>query len=276
MIEVVAEIGINHNGSVETAIAMVNAAHRAGATSVKFQKRIPNTDVPMMQWEVQKDTPWGVMTYLAYKERMELTASDYRLIDIRCKELGLQWFVSVWGVDSLAWMENNFPHTPCYKVPSACITDIGLLGQLSYLRKPVVISTGMSTMGEVREAVDALYGVDLTICHSNSTYPCPVEDLNLNMIGVLQEEFPSATIGYSGHETGLATTVAAVALGAMYIERHFTLDRSAWGSDQSASVEPQGFERLVHDIQNVELAMGNGVKVVTEAEKAVRLKLRGV
>jgi N-acetylneuraminate synthase len=275
MVEVVAELGINMNGSIDTTFAMIQAAADAGVDAVKMQKRIPEKDVPLSQHAKPRETPWGTMSYLSYKNRMEFGARDYRTILDYCQALSMPFFVSVWGTDSLAWMENNFPEVPRYKVPSACNQDMALLAALKATEKPIVISTGMSTIEDVKRAVDALGGGPLTICHANSTYPAPNDELNLRVIRWLQTKFPHATIGYSGHERGLATTVAAVALGAEYIERHFTLDRSMWGSDQSSSVEPGGFRRLVHDIRIVEEAMGDGIKRVMPSEVEKIQSLRG-
>ena len=274
MITVVAEIGQNHNGTLSLALDMCIAARDAGADVAKFQKRTPALAVPKAQQGVPKDTPWGRMTYLEYREHLEFGVPEYDEIDLYCKWLGIPWTVSVWDEPSFELMHLNFPHLPFYKIPSACLTDDSLLEMVASAEVPVVLSTGMSTLDEVRHAVDILGSHGLVLCHCNSTYPCPKEDLNLKVITSLAELFPDSIIGYSGHEVGLATTVAAVALGAQYVERHITLDRSMWGTDQSASVEPQGFSRLVDDIRAVESALGDGVKRVTDGELEAMKKLR--
>lgn len=272
-VTVVAEIGINHNADVGTAIRLIDAAQAAGADFVKFQKRVPWLAVPAAMKDTPKSTPWGDMTYLQYKERMEFGTVEYDLIDSYCRSAGIGWFASPWDVPSVAFLGRY--DLPMLKVASASITDRALLEAVRDSGRPVVISTGMSTPEEVRAAVAALGDSLRTICHCNSTYPCPPEDLNLRVIPALRAEYPGLEIGYSGHETGLQTTVAAVALGATYIERHITLDRAMWGTDQAASVEPQGFARLVRDIRVVEQAMGDGIKRVTPGELPVRAKLRG-
>jgi len=275
MIEVVAELGINMNGSVDTALTMIEAAKNSGASAVKMQKRIPQYDVPSSQHSKLRETPWGTMSYIEYKHRMEFGVPEYRTIMDACKAMDMPFFVSVWGLDSLAWMENNFPESSRYKLPSACLLNMQLLSALNSTRKPVVISTGMSTAQNVYTAVNELPDVPLTICHANSTYPAPNDELNLRAISWLGQKFPSATIGYSGHERGLAPSVAAVVLGAQYIERHFTLDRTMWGTDQSSSLEPGGFRRLVKDIRVIEAALGDGVKVVMPSEQEALVRLRG-
>jgi N-acetylneuraminate synthase len=275
-VTVVAEIGINHSGSLETALELIEAARQAGADFVKFQKRTPELAVPRDQWEVMRETPWGRMRYIDYKARMEFGTAEYDAIDRYCRERGIGWFASPWDVPSVEFLGQY--DLPMVKVASASITNGALLKAMRGMGVPIVVSTGMSTLEEVERAVEEL-GKDWllrTICHCNSTYPCPPKDLNLTMIGTLRATFPGYEIGYSGHEVGLQTTVAAVALGATYIERHITLDRASWGTDQSASVEPGGFARLVRDIRVIEAAMGDGVKRVTEGELPVRAKLRGV
>jgi N-acetylneuraminate synthase len=271
---VVAEIGINHNGSLETALALIEAAKQAGADAVKFQKRSPRLAVPRSEWDRPRETPWGTMSYLAYKERIEFGEAEYDAIDRYCRERDIGWFASPWDVESVAFLERY--DLPLLKVASASLTNRPLLEAVAATGRPVVLSTGMSTLAEVHEAA-AILGSSLSIvCHCNSTYPCPPEDLNLRCIETLRREFPNCAVGYSGHETGLQTTVAAVALGASFIERHITLDRAMWGTDQSASVEPAGFARLVRDIRVIEAALGDGVKRVTAGELPALAKLRGV
>ncbi len=278
---IVAEIGINHNGSLETALELIDAAKAADCDYVKFQVRSPRICVPRDQWDKPRSTPWGEMTYIQYKERIELSLDDYGRIDEHCQQVGIGWFVSPWDIPAYERMNERFTF-PLWKIASASLTDHRLLEAVGSYPREVVLSTGMSTMEEVTEAVNILRraGTHITLCHCNSTYPCPNNDLNLRCISTFQESFLKPghveAIGYSGHEVGLAPTVAAVALGATYIERHITLDRASWGTDQSASVEPEGFRRLVRYIRTTEDAMGDGVKRVTEGELEPRERLRGV
>ena len=271
---IIAEIGINHNGSLDIAKKLIKAAATAGCSAVKFQKRTPEVCVPRDQWDIQRDTPWGRMTYMDYRHKVEFNQDDFAEIDRYCKELGIDWFASCWDEPSVDFIEQFNP--PTYKAASASLTDHGLLKKMKSTGKPLMISTGMSTQEEIDTAVDAIGLDNLLIAHSTSSYPCPLEELNLNMIPTLQQQFPNTPIGYSGHETGLATTLAAVTLGASFIERHFTLDRAMWGSDQAASVEPTGMQRLVKDIRSIETALGDGVKKVYDSEMGARKKLRRV
>jgi N-acetylneuraminate synthase len=273
---IIAEIGINHNGSVETAKQLIDEAVVAKVDAVKFQKRTPELCVPLDQWEIQRDTPWGRMSYIDYKRKTEFGALEYSAIDQHSRENNMDWFASPWDVESVDFLEHFSP--VMYKLASASLTDFELIDKILYSGRPFMISTGMSTQKEIVETVKFIREFDenypLMIAHSTSAYPCKPEELNLSMIRTLIEMFPNTPIGYSGHETGLATTVAAVAMGATFVERHFTLDRAMWGSDHAASVEPQGFARLVKDIRDVETAAGDGVKRVYEAEVAQMKKLR--
>ena len=271
---VIAEIGINHNGDLALAKQLMNASKEAGADAVKFQKRTPEKCVPLDQREIMRDTPWGRMTYMDYRYRVEFGASAYTEIDRYAKELSLLWFSSCWDEDAVDFMEQFNP--VAYKISSAALTDDSLLRRHKQTGRPIVLSTGMSTMEQIRHAVRVLDTEELVILHCTSTYPSKPEELNLRAIRTLAKEFPNHPIGYSGHEVGLQTSVAAVALGACVVERHITLDRAMWGSDQSASVEPQGFHRMVRDIRAVEAAMGDGIKRVYEAERPIIAKLRRV
>jgi len=271
---VIAEIGINHNGSLEVAKKLIEGAAQAGCDAVKFQKRTPELCVPMDQRLIERDTPWGRMTYMDYRYKVEFGYDDYAEIDAYCREKGIAWFASCWDEDAVDFMEQFNP--PCYKAASASLTDLTLLKKTKATGRPLIISTGMSTMEEVDAAVNALGRDNLMIAHTNSTYPCPVDQLNLRMITTLKQMYPDNPIGYSGHEVGLATTWAAVALGAIFVERHVTLDRAMWGSDQAASVEISGMSRLVSNIRDIEKALGDGVKRVYEGEAAARKKLRRV
>jgi N-acetylneuraminate synthase len=271
---VIAEIGINHNGSVEIAKRLIDGAVLAGADAVKFQKRTPELCVPRDQWQIQRETPWGRMTYIEYRHRVEFDERQYSAIDRYCRERGILWFASCWDEEAVDFMEKFDP--PCYKGASASLTDHGLLAAMRKTGRPLIISTGMSTMEEIQTSVELLGRKNLAVAHSTSTYPCPPDQLNLNMIKTLERHFPQCPIGYSGHEVGLAPTWAAVSLGATFIERHVTLDRAMWGSDQAASVEIGGFMRLVANIRDIERSLGDGIKRVYESELKQRAKLRRI
>lgn len=271
---IIAEIGLNHNGDINIAKELILRAKEAGCDAVKFQKRTPEICTPKDQWDIERDTPWGRMKYIDYRYKVEFGEKEYGIIDEYCKELGVVWFASCWDEPSVDFLEQFQPML--YKAASASLTDIGLLKRKKATGKPLIISTGMSTIHELENAVNAIGTDNLAIAHATSTYPCKPEELNLRMIQTLQKMYPMCPIGYSGHETGLATTLATVSLGTTFIERHFTLDRSMWGSDQSASVEPGGMQRLVKDIRDIELALGDGVKKVYESELGPLAKLRRV
>lgn len=271
---VIAEIGINHNGSLELAKEMIDGAVAAGADAVKFQKRTPEKCVPRDQWSVERDTPWGRMTYIDYRHRVELGRAEYEQIDRHCRAQGILWFASCWDEESVEFMEQFDP--PCYKSASASLTDHALLAAMKRTGRPLIMSTGMSTWHEIEAAVSVVGRHGVLIAHSTSTYPCPVEQLDLRVIHTLRARFPECPIGYSGHETGLATTYAAVALGATHVERHVTLDRAMWGSDQAASVELTGLRQLVTNIRDIERALGDGTKRVHDSELSARKKLRRV
>lgn len=268
---VIAEIGINHNGDVAVAKKLIDAAVLAGCDAVKFQKRTPDLCVPTEQKNLLRETPWGLITYLDYRRRVELGEAEYRDIDRYCRERGILWFASCWDIPSLEFMEAFQP--VCYKIASASLTDQALLTRINATGRPMILSTGMSTMDEIRRAVALLDQERLLLAHTTSAYPCPAAEANLRMIPALRQTFP-CPIGYSGHEVGLQITLAAVALGACFVERHITLDRAMWGSDQAASVEPTGLLRLVRDIRVIETAMGDGVKRVYDSEKIAMKKLR--
>lgn len=271
---VIAEIGINHNGSIEIAKQMIDGAVAAGCNAVKFQKRTPELCVPRDQWNIERDTPWGRMTYIAYRHKVEFTLEQYADIDRYCRERKILWTASCWDEEAVNFMEHFDP--PFYKAASASLTDHDLLVAMKKTQRPLIISTGMSTMDEIEDAVELLGTDNLLIAHATSTYPCKVEELNLRMIPTLQSIYPTVPIGYSGHETGLVPTWAAVALGASFVERHITLDRAMWGTDQSASVEMGGLKRLVANIRDIEQSLGDGVKRVYEGEIPIRKKLRRV
>jgi N-acetylneuraminate synthase len=268
---VTAEIGINHNGDLEIAKELIDAAAQAGCNAVKFQKRTPDLCVPPSQQSVMRETPWGYVSYLDYREHVEFGMEEYQEINDYCRERGILWFASCWDEESVGFMERFDP--PCFKIQSAAVTDTKLLGRLKETGKPLILSTGMSTVDQIKRAVALLDTEELIVCHSTSTYPCPPAELNLRMIKTLSCLFP-CPIGYSGHEVGLIPTVVAVALGASLVERHITLDRSMWGSDQAASVEPVGMNRLVHYIRVIEESLGDGIKQIYESELPVMKRLR--
>lgn len=271
---IIAEIGINHNGDLNTAKQMIDAAVHAGVDAVKFQKRTPDIATPPEQQKQMRETPWGYITYLDYRYKVEFGEEEYREIDRYCQERGIAWLVSVWDQPSVDFMEQF--DTPAYKIPSASLTDLGLIRKARATGKPLILSTGMSTMEQIRQGVEIAGEEDLILMHCTSTYPCEPEELNLKMVETLRREFPNLPIGYSGHEVGLVPSAVAVALGACMVERHLTLDRAMWGSDQAASVEPGGFERLVKYIRVSESALGDGVKKVYESEIGSMKRLRRV
>ena len=269
----IAEIGLNHNGDVDLAKRLIDAAKVAGCDAVKFQKRTPELCVPEEYRNVMRETPWGIMSYLDYRHRVEFGEEEYNEIARYCELQGIAWFASCWDTDSVDFVEDFDP--PCYKIASASLTDTDLLTNIAQKRRPIILSTGMSTMDEIQTAVELLGDVPLAIAHTTSTYPCSPDESNLRMIHTLKKLFDHP-IGYSGHEVGLQVTIAAVAMGATFVERHITLDRAMWGSDQAASIEPHGLVRLLRDIRVVERAIGDGRKKVYDSEIPIREKLRKV
>jgi len=268
---VIAEIGINHNGELDNAKKLNDVAADAGCQAVKFQKRTPDISTPENQKNVQRETPWGVMTYLEYKHRIEFGDAEYQEIAAYSTKKGLDWFASPWDVPSVEFLENH--GVTVHKVASASITDIPLLEALRDTGKPIILSTGMSTMEEIDKAVEVVGTDKLVLMHATSTYPLDPKEANLLMINTLRERF-GVPVGYSGHETGLQVSLAAVALGADALERHITLDRAMWGTDHGASLEPTGLSRLIRDVRVIEEALGDGVKRVYESEEGPRAKLR--
>lgn len=272
-IYVIAEIGINHNGSLEDALKLMKVASEAGCNAVKFQKREPDVCVPESQKNVLRETPWGEMTYLAYRKRVEFGKEQYSEIDRFASVLGIDWFASPWDVPSVDFLASY--RIPFIKIASACLTDDDLLKRTADTRIPVILSTGMSTLEQIDHAVSMLDTKSLTLMATTSSYPMDPEEANLKTIQTLKDRY-GVPVGYSGHETGLQISIAAAALGAVAIERHITLDRANWGSDQAASLEPQGLAHLVRDIRIVESAMGDGIKKVWESEIAPMKKLRRI
>ena len=268
---VIGEIGINHNGDVGVAKKLIDVAALAGAQAVKFQKRTPAISTPSDMKATRRETPWGEMSYLDYRYKVELERDEYAEIAAHAMAQGVDWFASPWDVPSVEFLEEMGVST--HKVASASVTDIPLLRAMAATGKPIILSTGMSTMDQIDTAVDVLGTDKLVILHATSTYPLPPEEANLNMIPVLSARY-RVPVGYSGHERGLQISVAAVTLGATAVERHITLDRAMWGSDQAASLEPHGFMSLVRDIRIIEKALGNGVKRVMPGELPQMKRLR--
>ena len=271
---VIGEIGLNHNGDVSLAKELIDVAADAGAQAVKFQKRTPAISTPEHMKNVLRSTPWGEMTYLDYRYRVEFDREQYIEIGDHATLRGLDWFASPWDEPSVDFLEDL--NVAAYKVASASVTDEGLLRRIEETGKPVLLSTGMSTLEQVDRAVFLLDPTRLAVLHATSTYPLPPEEANLLTIPALASRYPEIPIGYSGHERGLQISIAAVALGARVVERHITLDRAMWGSDHAASLEPHGFATLIRDIRVLEEALGDGVKRVFPGELAPLAKLRRV
>jgi N-acetylneuraminate synthase len=269
---VIAEIGLNHNGDVELAKRLIDVAADAGAQAVKFQKRTPAISTPEHMKNTPRDTPWGTMTYLEYRYRVEFDREQYIEIGDYATLRGLSWFASPWDEVAVEFLEDL--QVVAHKVASASVTDVALLEALAATGKPIILSTGMSTLEQIDRAVEILGTDQLVILHATSTYPLPPEEANLRMIPALGERYPGVPIGYSGHERGLQISIGAVALGAVAVERHITLDRTMWGSDHAASLEPVGFEHLVRDIRVLGEALGDGVKRIYPGELAPLAKLR--
>lgn len=269
---IIAEIGINHNGEMEIAKKLIDVAVAAGCNVVKFQKRNIDKAVPLAQRDVPRETPWGIMTYYEYKKRIEFGKKEYDDIDAYCRAKGISWNASVWDTDSLDFIEKY--DLPFIKIPSALITNDNLLRKAKSLKKPIIASTGMSTLDEIDHTVEILDDSEYILLHCNSSYPAKNTELNLRVLNTLENRY-NCLVGYSGHEVGLQTSLAAVVLGACVIERHITIDRAMWGTDQAASLEPQGIQRLVRDIRVIEEALGDGEKKVYDSERPILKKLRG-
>ena len=271
----IAEIGINHNGDLQIAKKLMDGAYAAGWNAVKFQKREPDIAVPEHQKTVMRDTPWGRMTYLEYKKRIEFGKTEYDYIDRYCEEKPLDWTASPWDLPSLDFLLQY--DIPFIKIASASITQDALLEGAAKSGKPVIMSTGMSTWEELDHAVGILERHcqnGYVLMHTNSTYPAPEDELNLRMIGTLRERY-HCIVGYSGHEHSLEPTVVALGLGARVIERHITLDHNMWGTDQAASLTLHAMDMLRRRARGLRAMIGNGERVLGEAELSVRRKLRG-
>ena len=271
----VAEIGINHNGDIQAAKKLIDAAFACNWHCVKFQKRYPDVCVPEHQKNQLRDTPWGKITYLEYRYKVEFCEPEYQQIDAYCKEKPIAWTASVWDVPSLKFILGY--DVPFIKIPSAKIVDHELLKQAADSGKPVVLSTGMSELSEIDAAVALMERHcpdNFVLMHTNSVYPTPTEDLNLNMINTLQKRY-SCIVGYSGHEYDLEPSVIAASLGAAIIERHVTLDHNEWGSDHFASLEVNAMDMLCKRIKNIHAMLGDGIKRISRDEQEVMKKLRG-
>lgn len=271
---VVAEIGINHNGSLENAKELIRLAQFAGADAVKFQKRTPRLCVPRAQWRQPKKTPWGTMDYIDYREKVEFSNEQYNEISMYCEDLAMPWFMSVWDEEALDFAQDF--DLPFLKIGSASFTDGPLVKAVMATDKPVIVSTGMADEDDVRVLLGPYTErKDVTVCHCTSIYPCPPERINLNVIPWMTKVLgPFFRIGYSGHEIESGPTIAAVALGARYIERHITDSRQKWGSDQRASLSGSMFRWMVQQIRRVEAAMGDGVKTFYPEEQEAAAKLK--
>lgn len=270
----IAEIGINHNGSIETALQLIQNAKTAGFDAVKFQKRTIEIVYSESELAQERISVFG-STNGELKKGLEFNHSEYETIDTYCKRIGIDWFASPWDLPSVDFLEKF--DVPCHKIASASMTDVDLLNRVRKTGKPLFISTGMSSLDQVKKVVEIIGPDKLILMHTISTYPAKDENLNLMAIETLRNNFPNVPIGYSGHEVGLLPSLIAVAkFGAVCVERHITLDRSMWGSDQSASIELEGMVRLVRDIRKIPSLLGNGIKEILDDEKPIMKKLRRV
>lgn len=272
-IYLIAEIGINHNGDLQIAKKLIDAVFACSWDCVKFQKKNPDLCVPEQQKNIMKDTPWGRMTYLEYKHKLEFGKAEYDYIERYCGEKPINWATSVWDMDSLDFIKTY--DTAFIKIPSAKVTDLELIKEAVQTKHAIILSTGMSTLEEIDKAVEILkrYNSNFALMHTNSSYPTKIQDVNINCIKTLRERY-NCEVGYSGHEYGLEATVYAAVLGARIIERHITLDHTMWGTDQAASVEPMGMDILCKRVKSINQILGDGKKRVTEDEIRVREKLR--
>jgi len=268
----VAEIGINHNGNIDIAKKLIAASQLAGCEAVKFQKRTIEVVYSAEELSKPRENPFGP-TNGDLKRGLEFNHKGYKAIDEYCRMHNMMWFASCWDEKSVDFIEQFSP--PCYKIASASLTDSNLLKHHRQTKRPIILSTGMSTIEQIDKAVETLGTQDLILMHATSTYPAQLTELNLRAIPTLKERY-QVPVGYSGHEVGLATSVAAVVLGACVLERHITLDRAMWGSDQPASVETHGFSKLSRDVRAVEIALGDGHKRVYESELPILKKLRRI
>jgi len=270
---IIAEIGINHNGDIDIAKKLITLAAGSGCDAVKFQKRNPEICVPLNQRNLIRETPWGNITYFDYRKKVEFGIEEYTEIDRFCKEINIPWFASAWDIDSVDFIQKF--NIPCFKIPSAKLTDDDLLRYTRKQGRPIILSTGMSSLEQLDHAIDILGKKDLILLHCCSAYPADYSDLNLRLIPYLKERY-DVPVGYSGHETGLPSTIAAVALGACVVERHITLDRAMWGSDHAASLGPSGVYKIISEIRLVEKSMGDINKRILSCEEPIIKRLRNV
>ena len=270
--KIIAEIGINHNGDIEIAKKLIHVCAMAGVDVVKFQKRNPDVCVPDSEKNKMRETPWGEMTYLEYKYRIEFGLNEYLTIDALCKTLGIQWTASVWDIDSLTFMQQF--DVPFLKIPSAHLTNKKLLSECALTGIPVMLSTGMADMNMIDEAMEQCLYVS-GIFHCVSTYPSLPNEQNMKCISTLKEKYPNIPIGFSNHHPGLTFLTIAPAFGAEILEFHVTLDRAMWGTDQAASIEPDGIFKLMKRLRDIEQAVGDGNKRIMEREIPILKKLRG-
>lgn len=270
----IAEIGINHNGNIQIAKKLMDATFACGWNCVKFQKREPDICVPENQKSAIRRTPWGEITYLEYRKKVEFNKKEYDVVDKYCKQKPIHWSASVWDIPSLKFIIDY--DVPFIKVPSAKITDLELVGEVAKSNMPVIVSTGMSSLEEVDKCVETItkYNDNFALMHTNSSYPSPNDEINLRVIETMYERY-KCTVGYSGHEYGLEPSVIATTLGAKIIERHITLDHDMWGTDQKASIEIEGMFKLKRRVQSVPTLLGSPEKKITESEIPVRRKLKG-
>ena len=269
----IAEIGINHNGDLRIAKKLIDATFACSWNCVKFQKRNPDLCVPEKQKKLVKRTPWGKMPYLDYKKKLEFGKKEYDYIDRYCREKPLHWTASVWDLPSLRFIINY--DVPFIKIPSAKISDLELVEAVARTGVSVIASTGMSTLKEIDKLVNILrrYDCDFALMHTNSSYPAPKEELNINCIKTLRERY-NCIVGYSGHEYNVEPTVYTCVLGVKIIERHITLDHSVWGTDHSASLEIAAMHLLRNRIKDIDIILGNGKKKITSSEKRFLTKLK--
>ena len=273
MTKIIAEIGINHNGDISMAKKLISMAKNCGCDYVKFQKRNPDICVPENQKKQMRETPWGYISYLDYKKKIEFSKDDYKIIDDYCKEQKIEWFASVWDLDSLKFIEQF--NVSSHKIASALVTNLELLKEVAKCKKYTFISTGMCELEDIDKAVDIFKkaNCEFELMHSVSTYPADEKDLNLSLINFYKKRY-NCNVGYSGHEAGISPSVIAAALGASSIERHITLSRSLFGTDQSASVERRGLTELVTVIRKIPIVLGVPQKKMLDAEKPIAKKLR--
>jgi len=269
---IVAEIGINHNGDINNAKKLIDMAVSTGCDAVKFQKRTIELVYTPEELARERENPFGP-TNGDLKRGLEFGEKEYKEIDKYCKEKGIMWFASPWDIKSVDFLEQF--DVPCYKVASPCLTDDELLKKIKSKGKPIIMSTGMSTLEQIRHAVEVVGEDNLALLHCTSTYPSKIEELNLNVIPWMIKTF-NCPIGFSSHAAGIVEPVMAVTLGASIVETHITLDRTMWGSDQAASLGPDGLNRVVRDIRNIKACRGDGIKRVFESEKPILEKLRKV